>query len=149
MLRCLLAEEQGGVLQALDAETVRVMSEIRFLEVRGERGGVAKAVLLEVELRYPALRDGQVSLRAIDRSKACATKLACREAVQAVAMTDGRHMPSAQNQPRLELIDDTEPSAALRAAPARSPKLADLRAHRLAEDVARVLGQRRRGCAAA
>jgi len=37
VLGCLLAEEQGGVLQALDAESFRVMREISFLEVRGDR----------------------------------------------------------------------------------------------------------------
>ena len=66
VLRCLLAEEEGGVLQALHAQAFRVVREVSFLEIRRKGKGVPQAVLLKIELRLPALRDGQVSLRTID-----------------------------------------------------------------------------------
>ena len=90
MLRCLLTEEQGGVLQTLDAETFGVMSKISFFEVRGDCGGVAKAVLLEVELRHPALRDGQVSLRTVGSTCACVGDSAEQKPCMLAPSTDGR-----------------------------------------------------------
>ncbi len=95
VLRCLLAEEQGGVLQALHAEAFRVVRKISFLEVRREGGVVAQAVLLELELRQPALRDGQVSLRSTDAGQRSSKAVHGQEPSRLSAMTDGRYLPTA------------------------------------------------------
>ena len=95
VLRSLLAEEQGGVLQALHAEAFRVVREISFLEVRREGGIVTQAVLLKLELRQPALRDCQVSLQTTDAGQRGAKAMHEQEPSRHSAMSDGRYLPSA------------------------------------------------------